>query len=80
MLQDFETARWVSAVSRRHRGRLLSVATHSTSHLPHHVESRAWPGFETCCFKEQGGEKQINLFFRIVILESPVFFCAFSQC
>lgn len=31
----------------------LSVVTHSTLHLTHHVESGAWPGFETSCFKEQ---------------------------
>lgn len=73
MLQDFET---VSAVSHRHWGH-LSVATCLTLHLTHHVESRAWPGFETC-FKEQEGEKQIKLVFRTVILESQGFFqCIF---
>lgn len=72
MLQDFETVKWVSAVSHRHWGH-LSVATRLTLHLTCHVESRAWPGFETC-FKEQEGEKQIKLFFRTVILGSQGFF------
>ena len=67
-----------SAVGRRHWGHLLSVAAHSALHLTHHVESRAWPGFETCCFKEQGGENQTKLVVRIVVLESPGFFqCIF---
>lgn len=72
MLQDFETVKWVSAVSHRHWGH-LSVATCLTLHLTHHVESRAWAGFEAC-FKEQAGEKQIKLVFRTVILESQGFF------
>lgn len=68
MLQDFETARWVSAVSHGTFDPALDP--------PHRVQGLAW--IETC-FKEWEGENQIKLFFRIVILERPVFFCAFSS-
>lgn len=40
----------------RQWGHFLSLFVH----LIRYMETEAWPGFETCCFKEQEGKKQTS--------------------